>query len=398
MKKHKGRDWLDWVGFAAFAALVLVVLVAHTLAQPALAPEDMLQLGMPRGLVYDSAAAFKVYVALDGDDAAPGLSPGRPVATLARAHAVLCALRPRRDVEIRIAPGRYAQREPVVWTYWHPVYRMSLMPLDYRGEPAEEIKDRPVFVGDLTRDDGWWFDLEVQGGHASNVRIYGIEIRDYLNGLKFVGQRPDDPNYPAGWNGGNVIYGCRFVGLGNLHRRGHTGGPMVSWGRAAISLVNSRNNIIEDCTFERLENIEPERVYVHAIYMLHGSSGNMIRRCAFRHVSGAPLKFSNASNANYVVDCVFEATGWREGGRVYGALAADAPCGWPDNMASWCNVLRGCRVEGGQLREGERTSCFEHGGAIPAGQTDYGEVGWERFIEEGGGPTTRRSGPSSLEG
>lgn len=321
------------------------------------------------------AAPFVVYLDPGGDDARGGLTPADAVLTLARAQAIVEAAAPERDVEVRIAQGTYVGQS-VKWTYYHPVFRVAFMPVDYAmGDGIDDIAGRPVFDGDGASS---WLSLEVAEGERTGLEFYYLQVERYLaTGLAFKGDR-NDPD--GGWNGGNRVFGMTFTRIGSKHVAGEQG-------YGALDLVNSRDNDIRNNHFVAVENDPPTDELMHAVYLAHTSSGNVIVGNAFKNVSGDPIRARDGSDANVIEGNTFERTG-------IAAFYSDWYCDPDTNpnctkeggeCPSWRNEFRDnelhCGYDGGDIA----TFAYIQGGAdyVPPPCPDHFADGWKRLSTSG---------------
>ncbi|MCA9540301.1 MAG: right-handed parallel beta-helix repeat-containing protein [Myxococcales bacterium] len=235
-------------------------------------------------------SGFALYLAVDGDDGAEGRTPATALATMAGVHERLWAAMPDDDVQVRIGPGRYHQ-QTVEWSWTHPVHAVSFFP--------DVPETRPVFDGcDATGTQcpgGVWLNVEAARGEPTNVNVEGLRFENYQGGVSLHGDRlrPDD-----GWNGANRVEDCEFYNIGNVFD--------VSVGNAfgAINLTNSRNNLFAGNRFVRTL-VYAEFGLMHAIYVAHDSTGNLIEENHFEIVSGDAVRFRDASSDNLVRRNVF---------------------------------------------------------------------------------------------
>lgn len=235
---------------------------------------------------------FTLYLSPGGQNWQAGTSPGQALATLGGAQAVLQALDPACDVEVRVAQGVYSQPSTTTWTYYHPPYVVRFMPADYQvGMVWGQFAGRPVFDGG--GHGGYW--LWMRGGvdapyGASRVELHYLHVRHYVaGGLALVGNKDD----PAQWNGHNRVYGMFFEEIGDVYG---TSGP----GYAGVALVNSRQNEIRNNHFVHLENGAASLGLIHGLYIQHHSYDNLVEDNRFERVSGDPIRVRDDSNGNII--------------------------------------------------------------------------------------------------
>lgn len=247
----------------------------------------------PDTLPLDPDAPYTLYLDPAGDDTRDGLTPATALLTLARAHQLIEATDPDRDVEIRIAPGRYHLQQ-VIWTRTHPNHALRLRPTD----PAQ----RPIFDGCGPGGDlcpgGAFFQLVHADGEDTGIDIEGIRVENYQRAIYLYGDRED----PAAYNRGNRVADCVFFNIGNIYN--------LAVGNAfgAVTLVNSRDNVITGNRFERVLNYF-EYGLLHGVYLAHHSHGNLVEANTFISVSGDPVRVRDFSNDNVIRDNAFQKTG-----------------------------------------------------------------------------------------
>lgn len=176
---------------------------------------------------------LQIWMSPTGSDSNDGLTAAKAVTSLARVQAILVARHGTkpwdRDVEVRIAPGRYVG-QTVTWTHTSPTRKITFM-------PAADDKNRPVFDGcssDTNCVTGSFFRLSSSAGAKTNLAFEYLKVIRYRTAFSFDGNRNDAKKY----NGGNRIYGCWLEDIGN----GHAAGLEPS--TAAVRLVNSDHNTI----------------------------------------------------------------------------------------------------------------------------------------------------------
>jgi len=218
-----------------------------------------------------------------GDDDDDGAAPETALLSLQVAHDRIEALEPSGAVTVEIAPGRYHLQQ-VEWTHFPPdglTIRWAM--------PGE----RPIFDGCGPDDDpcpgGAFLRFEAAAGEMTDVDIEGLHIERYQRGVYFRGDRED----PAGFNGGNRVADCVFSEIGNAYN--------ISVGNAfgAVTLTNSRGNLVVGNRFERLLNFF-EFGLLHGVYLAHYSDDNIVRDNVFDIVSGDGVRIRDASDRNLI--------------------------------------------------------------------------------------------------
>lgn len=313
------------------------------------------------------------YLDSAGDDAFDGSSPALAVATLDRVHGLVTQDDPTCDVEIRINQGTYLG-QTVIWTWYRPGVSVKLMPIDYQGGGIDSIAGRPVFDG---QGASYFFRLAVTSGAYTNLELLYLQVEHYVAyAVHFAGNRND---FAQGWNGGNRIFGCLFQDLGNLVNGGGTG-------YAGVDLVNSRENVIRNNHFMRLEN-STSAALIHGIYLAHGSSSNTIESNRFDTCSGDPIRARDDSSHNVIRSNRFYDTGvvayysdwWCDMSSNPNCTKAGGEC------PSWENEFRNNELHCGYGGAPISTFAYLQGGEtnIPAWCTDHFPQGWARLYTSG---------------
>lgn len=235
--------------------------------------------------------SFIIYLAPDGRDDRSGATLDEAILTLSRAQEILKDEDPETDIEVRIGPGRY-QAQRVVWTYTRPEQEILFTRLD-------DEAPRPVFDGcdvanptnveaQCTGDT--WFRLNHSGGEPTNLNFHYIRVERYRTAISLNGDR----NSSDRSNGYNRIYGCYFDQIGNGFA------PHLAPSTAAIRLVNSVHNEIANNHFVDVINRTSLNM-LHAIYVAHLSSHNLIRGNRFYNNTGDPVRVRDFSNYNQIL-------------------------------------------------------------------------------------------------
>ncbi len=248
----------------------------------------------------DTVSPLEIHLAPDGDDGRDGRAPERAVKTLERVHELLGEWRPERDVDVRIAPGTY-RGQRVIWTYTHPEHSIT-----FNGSGPDS--ENPVFDGCLDAEEapencpgGTWFRLRAAEGEPSNLRFRHLTVRNYGTAISLDGDRRDE----NGFNGNNKITDCRFERIGNLAN------PALRGSTATLRMVNSRNNRVERCDFIDIVNVDERAGLMHALYLAHRASDNVIADSRFIHHSGDPVRVRDRSHRNRVYGNTFDRAGTR---------------------------------------------------------------------------------------
>jgi hypothetical protein len=244
------------------------------------------------------ASTFDIFLAPGGNDAAEGRSRGQPVKTLDRVHAILEKEKPAADVRVLIAPGTYRGQE-VRWTYVNHDFQIRFEPLDRRG-------GRPVFDG-CSKEGGragqcggaTWFILAHQSGKPTNLVFDSLRIQNYQTAISFNGNR----NAIHTSNGRNIIRNCYFYRIGDI-----SDPENIRPSTAAVRLVNSKENIIENNDFIDIINVNRGGL-LHAIYLAHHADSNRIDNNRFINHSGDAVRVRDFSNGNVITRNRFEKAG-----------------------------------------------------------------------------------------
>ncbi len=253
-----------------------------------LAQEPLTTLADPTACSANGGAGpFLVYMTTSGNDANTGRTSSSPVRTLSRVQDIIRAAAPTCPTEVRIGTGTY-YGQSVAWSYVSG-HEIKFMPAD--GTSAV----RPVFDGCSSASGACtqltWFTLSNSSGVHSKLHFWYIRVQRYNTAISFNGQRDN----LAGYNGGNRIFGCYFDQLGN----GWAGSTSHTYSTAAVRLVNSDDNVIENNHFYNIIN-STSPAALHAIYVAHKSDRNSILRNVFERVSGDAIRVRDYSNYNII--------------------------------------------------------------------------------------------------
>lgn len=225
-----------------------------------------------------AAAEVVIHVSPSGSDASEGGSEAQAVATIQRA--------------VKLAEAAPAGTLGA---------RIVLKPATYKGQTFETrgnregvpiaitsaSTERAVFDGD--EQGGTWMKLKPRGGRPSNVRILGIEVTNYEIAIDVHGNR----NNPDMWAGGVEIRDSRFANIGDIAR------PGAAPSTAALRLVNSDRNVIVGNQFVGIRN-NSQCPLIHALYVAHGSTNNLIEGNTFEDSCGDAIRFRDRSDNNVV--------------------------------------------------------------------------------------------------
>jgi hypothetical protein len=253
-----------------------------------------------------TAGTRYIYMSPTGSDGNPG-TEAAPVATLNRVQGILRDERPDSSVTVRIRSdaGVY-NGQSVIWDYFNPDHDIvfEAWPDSIRASFRQGGADTVFFV------------LKVSAGRATYVRFRRLFVQGYRAGaIWFAGDADDE----SGWNGSNSITDCVMEDIGNAAQPERH----ISW--AVIDLVNSRHNVIRDCSFLDCANANtndfpqeagarspaagPDQPII-GVYIAHHSSCNQITGCVFRRVMGDAVRIRDDSNENEISYCYFQRAGW----------------------------------------------------------------------------------------
>ena len=227
------------------------------------------------------AADLTIYVKPDGNDSASGATQSEAVASLQMGvkRALADAAAGASARRIVILPGKYLEQTTVVENL------PDDKPLIITGSSGAGV--RPVFDGN--GKGRAWLQLDAALGKPSRLTIEGVEVANYVTAVSLNGKRTS----PDEFNGENVIRQNVFRDIGQIAL------PSGKPSTAAVRLVNSRNNRIVQNRFFNIRN-NTGCGALHAIYIAHYSSGNLIEGNTFEGGCGTAVKTRDASNANII--------------------------------------------------------------------------------------------------
>ena len=234
-----------------------------------------------------AAHAGTVYLAVNGNDRNDGSSPDKAVATLNTAVTVATARAAgtKEAMTIMVGPGIF--RNQTV-TLTEDRLRTSLTITGASDDAAQF----PAFYGA-----GWqtWLTYNGRSGQATGLTIKNLRFVDYSTVITLNGDRDN----PGRFNKGTVIANNVFARIGS-----RPGRPLST---AAVRLVNSRENVIENNYFRTIRN-NPVKTCsaLHPVYAAHYSSGNRITGNRFEDYCGAAIKLRDRSNDNTITDNAFK--------------------------------------------------------------------------------------------
>lgn len=226
------------------------------------------------------AAELAVHVAPDGNDRAKGASEAEAVATLQRALKLAESADDAGLTQVRIVLKAGTYKAQSATTRGHK----DGVPITITSGSG----GRAVFDGD--GQGGTWLTLKPRGGgQPSNLKLAGLDVTNYETAIDVDGNR----NKPEVWAGGLEIRDNRFSKIGDIAR---VGAPPST---AAIRLVNSDQNVIANNLFTNIRN-EKNCPLLHALYVAHGSTDNLIEGNTFEDSCGDAVRFRDRSDNNVV--------------------------------------------------------------------------------------------------
>ncbi len=234
-----------------------------------------------------------LYVAPDGTDGSEGTCEN-PLASLNGAHKWIKQHDPNvtEDYLIYVREGRYL-KHAVGWSVTSTDHTITIEA--YPGET-------PVFDGEGSRV---WFSLKARPGACTNIHIRGLTIREYVSYAILL---HGDRSKRSRWNGCNVVADNVFIKIGNRYNTANCRGCT---GYGAIDAVNSRYNTFEDNVFHRIENNKEDARLMHAVYLAHSSSNNVVQSNYVSFCSGDPIKTRDGSNYNEILENYLDRSGFR---------------------------------------------------------------------------------------
>jgi len=224
------------------------------------------------------AAELVIYASPTGNDAGNGIALNEAVFSIQRAIKLAeeAPLGTER-VKIIFLPGTYLAQQ--FETAGNPDQVPILVTSGGDG--------RAIFDGNGRG--GTWMVLRPSNGHSANIIIDGIQVINYETAINVTGDR----NNSSKWAGGIEIRNNRFSNIGDIALSG------AKPSTAAIRLVNADNNVIVGNEFSRIRNNKSCGL-LHAVYLAHGSTNNLIEGNAFSDSCGDAIRFRDGSDNNVV--------------------------------------------------------------------------------------------------
>jgi hypothetical protein len=227
------------------------------------------------------AAALVLYVGPDGQSDADGRSPERAIGDIQRALNKGLAQRPKGEtLELRVLPGTLTGQ------------RLTLKSSEAEGGDIAIVRDegiqRPVFDGKGL--DAPWFTVEADKGPLRKLRVTGLEVKGYATAITLNGSRDIDARSVSDVVIRNNIF--RSIGQTEMTQK--------SPSTAAVRLVNADKVEIINNRFARISN-RRKCGLIHAVYVAHGSTNNVIEDNTFEDSCGDAIRFRDGSSGNKVV-------------------------------------------------------------------------------------------------
>lgn len=230
-------------------------------------------------------AALVLYVGPDGRPDASGRSPDRAISDIQRALDKGIAQRPKGEtLELRILPGTYTGQ------------RLILKSSEADGGAIAIVRDegiqRPVFDGDGL--DAPWLTVEADKRPYRQLRVTGLEIKRYATAITLNGSRDIDARSVSDVVIRNNIF--RSIGQTEMTQKAPS--------TAAVRLVNADRVQIVNNRFAQINN-RSSCSLIHALYVAHGSTDNLIEDNNFEDSCGDAVRFRDGSSGNKVVRNAF---------------------------------------------------------------------------------------------
>jgi hypothetical protein len=238
-------------------------------------------------LLCTPATALVLYVGPDGQPDASGRSPDRAIGDIQRALDKGIVQRPKGEtLELRILPGTYTGQ------------RLTLKSSEVDGGDIAIIRNegagtqRPVFDGNGV--DAPWLTAEADKRPLRQLRITGLEIKRYATAVTLNGSRDIDARSVSDVVIRNNIF--RSIGQTEMTQKEPS--------TAAVRLVNADKVQIINNRFEQISNRQRCGL-IHALYVAHGSTDNLIEDNNFEDSCGDAIRFRDGSSGNKVVRNAF---------------------------------------------------------------------------------------------
>jgi hypothetical protein len=250
-------------------------------ANRALARAGLFAITLGALMLCTQAAALVLYVGAEGRPDADGRSPDRAIGDIQRALTKGLAQRPKGErLELRILPGTYAGQ------------RLTLKSSEADGGDIAIVRDegiqRPVFDGNGLA--ATWLTVEADKRPFTQLRVTGLEIKRYATAISLNGSRDINERSVS-----DVVI------RNNIFRSiGQTEVTQTAPSTAAVRLVNADRVQIVNNRFAQISNRQKCGL-IHALYVAHGSTDNLIEDNTFEDSCGDAIRFRDGSSGNKVV-------------------------------------------------------------------------------------------------
>ena len=254
-------------------------------ANGALRRAGLLAITMGALVLCTQAAALVLYVGPEGRADASGRSPDSAIGDIQRALDKGIAQRPKGEtLELRVLPGTYTGQ------------RLTLKSSEADGGDIAIVRDegiqRPVFDGNGLA--ATWLTVEADKRPFRKLRVTGLEIRRYATAISFNGSRDIDERSVSDVVIRNNIF--RSIGQTEVTQKAPS--------TAAVRLVNADRVQIVNNRFAQISNRQKCGL-IHALYVAHGSTDNLIEDNNFEDSCGDAVRFRDGSSGNKVVRNAF---------------------------------------------------------------------------------------------
>ncbi len=221
-----------------------------------------------------------IFVGPSGANGASGASADEPVADLqAAVDKGLAGVEPKRKIVVRVLPGAFRGQTLKITTDPARYGRIEIVRAD--------AKSRPVFDGDGSTAP--WLSVAAGDAGGGSITVEGLEIRSYSTAINLAGSRdmPDRSVTDV------TIRNNVFRNIGQQSER------QKNPSTAAVRLVNADRIEIINNQFLDIRNRERCGL-LHALYIAHGSTGNLIKGNTFQNACGDAVRFRDGSGGNRV--------------------------------------------------------------------------------------------------
>lgn len=227
-------------------------------------------------------ATVSLYLSPNGKDSNNGKSETNPLKTLRQVWKLIQSGSDNEDYLVNVLPGEYIGQSTRIKLSGHSPRVVITGVRTSNG-------DYPVFRGKGTLES--WLVVNAVDGVATNLTIENLTVQDYFTAIILTGTKYEDGAY----NTGTVIQNNVFRNIGSIaSKKDHMS-------TAAIALINSRNNRILGNKFYNIRN-KSECPHLHALYIAHEASNNVIDNNLFDGACGAPIRLRDRSNQNKITN------------------------------------------------------------------------------------------------